>query len=709
MNSAELVKRQRRPVTYTLPQSGYESKHVGEVNGIAIQSSEVVHTGGRDGTVRTWNLSTGMPKCARTYEGHGGWVNDIALVTPTLLASASSDHTVRLWNMSSSGEESTSGGCAAVLQGHGDYVMALARASGGGGAVTKFASGGLNREIFLWDVERCLAVSAAPSYLSTKNDACVTPLSGSKESIYALGMDGTGNILVSGGTELALRVWDTRSAQKEGKLKGHRDNVRAIVVDAEGRKCVTASSDRTIRLWDIGEQRCIQTFAGMHLGSIWALAANSDFSRVYSGGSDSRICVTSLKHRKSNLLAVESASILKFRLDETRRDRSSDGDLWTATASKSIRRWSANVTSVDVEESTKKGSIHKSTPTLPASLLRQPGVWFDVGSPSSAHSFGTPRKFDHWGDTAAPNATQNIQLAPTMEIFGASPIVRLEVLHNKTQVLTKDSVGVIALWDVTSGKPVRTFDGVADGSDFATLLESEVINPKVTVPTWFTVDARSGSLGVTLAPSTAFQAEAYATDLGVPEASAEERRNLGVEVIRLLMDDWAEKLGCLRSQPRAFAEPLPSGSSMLFAHPINGSGKVCVKAGDLVGKIEEREILPKWFVDHALNQAPEPESPKISFSLVPSRASGDEYATDVPSISPSSATAPKILGAKKIVEYVAKNIKVDGARVELVCEGEVISPSSAASTEVEPTLASVHARVWKKSPPIVIEYRVRAR
>ena len=130
-------------------------------------------------------------------------------------------------------------------------------------------------------------------------------------------------------------------SEKEGKLKGHTDNVRAIVVDTDGKKCVTASSDRTIRVWDIGEQRCVQTFAGMHTGSIWALACNRDFTRVYSGGIDARICVTSLRDRKSSLVANESAAILKLRLDESTRAsgfaaHSSDGDLWTATASRSV-------------------------------------------------------------------------------------------------------------------------------------------------------------------------------------------------------------------------------------------------------------------------------------------------------------------------------------------------------------------------------------
>lgn len=711
MNTAEIVKRQRRSVTYTLPQPEYETKHVGGVNAIDVGDKDVLYSGGRDGTVRAWDLSGGMPSCTRTFEGHAGWVNDVARVTQTHLASASSDHTVRLWNLEDASSSSL------TLQGHSDYVMALAQ--GTRGNHTKFVSGGLNCEIFLWDIERCLAINAAPSYLSSKHDGCVTPLSGSKESIYALGMDGSGNTLVSGGTELALRVWDTRSAQKEGKLKGHTDNVRAIVVDADGRKCVTGSSDRTIRVWDIGEQRCVQTFAGMHTGSIWALAVSEDFSRVYSGGIDARICVTSLADRKSSLLATESAAVLRLRLDDSHRCQSSDGDLWTATASRSIKRWPVDIPTEDVvvEEPatpprsgsfTRRSSAHS---PLPGSVTRQAGKWFEVGSPGML-TFGTPRKFDSWHDQVADGGTQQASshhIAPSMEIPGASPIVRYGVLHDKQHVLAQNSLGTISLWHVASAKPVRTFDGMADGSDFETLLESDTLNPETTVPSWFGVDARSGSLAITLTPSSAFQAEAYAQNLGVQEAPVDERRNLGIEIIRLLMDDWVKKFqkdgrACPpRKHERAFSERLPKTSSVLFEHPVAGNGRVLLKVDDLEGTSVERDVFPKWFVDHALNEAPEPESPKLSFVLSPGEDS------NLPEISPSGVSAPKILGAKKIREFIAKKLSelanpptVPEGSIRLSCAGVDVLGGDA--SKEDQTLASIHASVWKKSSPIVIEY-----
>jgi WD repeat-containing protein 48 len=288
-----------------------------------------------------------------------------------------------------------------------------------------------------------------------------------------------------------------------------------------------------------------------------------------------------------------------------------------------------------------------------------------------------------------------------MEIIGVSPIVRHSVLKNKMEVLTQDSMGAIALWDVSRPTPIRTFDGVTDGSDFEILLENESLNPDVVVPSWFTCNTRSGSLAITLSPSSAFNAEAYASDLGIADAAPDERRNLGVETIRLLMDEWVEKFTSSkppRSTKRAFAEPLPSECAVSFAHPIDDSGRVCVKIReDFSGTPTERELLPKWFADHALNQAPEPESPKISFRLAPRAGSG------LAEISPASVSAPKILGAQKIREYIAQKLdetdggtSTDASALALWCAGQPV-PSSA-------TLAAALARVWKKSPPIELEY-----
>jgi len=148
---------------------------------------------------------------------------------------------------------------------------------------------------------------------------------------------------------------------------------------------------------------------------------------------------------------------------------------------------------------------------------------------------------------------------------------------------------------------------------------------------------------------------------------------------------------------------LPKTSSVLFEHPVAGNGRVLLKVHNLEGTSIERDVLPKWFVDHALNEAPEPESPKLSFVLSPGEGS------NLPEISPSGVSAPKILGAKKIRDYVEKKLSelanpptVPEGSIRLSCAG--VDVLGVDSSKEDQTLASIHACAWKKSSPIAIEY-----
>ena len=329
-----------------------------------------------------------------------------------------------MWRGLSSGE------CVKTFRQHRDYVTALAPAP----KTNLVASAGLRNEIFVWDLEAGLASSLNPtsdhytpphptpaygrpaqpahppaSGSSSSNGFSAAPesrgggeggyrpleVSGSKDSVYALAMNDTATLLISGGTEKVsnpptlhslgrgragvtgslgvvccvccqlLRVWDPRTGAKQWKLRGHTDNVKALIMDHTGRLCLSASSDAIIRLWDVGQQRCITSFA-VHTDSVWALAADPSFRTVYSGGRDGCVslflplpathtlspearvmtpficglCVvqlymTHLDSKESVLLAGGLPPVLSLALQV------SDQSLWVGTTSSTISAWPA--------------------------------------------------------------------------------------------------------------------------------------------------------------------------------------------------------------------------------------------------------------------------------------------------------------------------------------------------------------------------------
>ncbi|PKU30256.1 wd repeat-containing protein hypothetical protein [Limosa lapponica baueri] len=219
-------------------------------------------------------------------EHHTDWVNDIVLCcNGKTLISASSDTTVKVWN-------AHKGFCMSTLRTHKDYVKALAYAKD----KELVASAGLDRQIFLWDVNTLTALTASNNTVTTSS------LSGNKDSIYSLAMNQMGTVIVSGSTE----------------------------------KCLSGSSDGTIRLWSLGQQRCIATYR-VHDEGVWALQVNEAFTHVYSGGRDRKIYCTDLRNPDIRvLICEEKAPVLKMELD-----RSADPPpaLWVATTKSSVNKW----------------------------------------------------------------------------------------------------------------------------------------------------------------------------------------------------------------------------------------------------------------------------------------------------------------------------------------------------------------------------------
>ena len=167
---------------------------------------------------RIWNVQNPKEPYLQSMEHHTDWVNDIVLCCGGKnIISASGDTTVKVWN-------AHKGFCMSTLRTHKDYVKALAYAKDR----EQVASAGLDKAIFLWDVNTLTALTASNNTVTTSS------LNGNKDSIYSLAMNPSGTVIVSGSTERVLRVWDPRSCAKMMKLKGHADNVKALILNKDG-------------------------------------------------------------------------------------------------------------------------------------------------------------------------------------------------------------------------------------------------------------------------------------------------------------------------------------------------------------------------------------------------------------------------------------------------------------------------------------------
>ncbi|XP_041474967.1 WD repeat-containing protein 48-like [Lytechinus variegatus] len=377
--------RRKVQVSYVI-RDEVEKKHRSGVN--ALQFDPVLnrlYSAGRDSIVRIWNLADEKEQYVQSMEHHTDWVNDVVLCCGgRTLISASSDTTVKVWN-------AHKGFCMSTLRTHKDYVKALAYAKD----KEWVASAGLDKQIFLWDVNTLTALTA------TNNTVTTSSLNGQKDSIYSLAMNQSGSVIISGSTEKVLRVWDPKTCAKIMKLKGHTDNVKALVINRDGTQCLSGSSDGTIRLWSLGQQRCIATYR-IHEEGVWALRANESFTTFYSGGRDCYVYQTDIRNPDaSELICEESSSVLRIELVPQ------EDAIWVATTSSQLNQWSL----------TSRGG----------------------------------RNVDDYDNVG----TENECPKPKMTIEGGSSIRQYHILNDKRHILTKDTDDRVALWDVLMAKKVE--------------------------------------------------------------------------------------------------------------------------------------------------------------------------------------------------------------------------------------------------------------
>ncbi|KAI8127431.1 hypothetical protein FF38_03828 [Lucilia cuprina] len=310
--------RKKMQVSYVI-RDAEEKQHRNGVNAMQLDPNNgKLYSAGRDAIIRVWNSrSESNEKYIQSMEHHNDWVNDIVLCcNGRNLISASCDTTVKVWN-------AHKGFCMSTLRTHRDYVQALAYAKDR----EQVASAGLDKAIFLWDVNTLTALTASNNTVTTSS------LNGSKDSIYSLAMNPAGTVIVSGSTENILRVWDPRTCIRNMKLRGHTENVRALVVSPDGNQVVSGSSDGTIKIWNLGQQRCVQTIH-VHKEGVWSLLMTENFQYIISGSRDRNIVLTELRNPSNSMVVCEEkAPVLSlcFNIDKT--------GVWATTWNSDIRCW----------------------------------------------------------------------------------------------------------------------------------------------------------------------------------------------------------------------------------------------------------------------------------------------------------------------------------------------------------------------------------
>ncbi|MFA0782671.1 protein kinase domain-containing protein [Fervidibacter sacchari] len=241
---------------------------------------EKVLSASHDKTVRVWDWRKG--KCERVLKGHTDSVRCFALLKSNLVASVSWDGTMRIWNWQM-GEQQMAlnpkiGRLNAIAVSHdGQWVVV----GGDEGACLWQSSSGAMLRLIRAHV-RSLALHPNNQTVAVGDSAGQIRLFhlGQKKvtaswqahagAVTALAFHPNGAVLLSGGEDATLAVWDVVAVSLVKRLEGwHQREVRAIAFRSDGQIAVSCSMDDRLRVWRTSDWQLILTREG---GRNWALA-----------------------------------------------------------------------------------------------------------------------------------------------------------------------------------------------------------------------------------------------------------------------------------------------------------------------------------------------------------------------------------------------------------------------------------------------------
>ncbi|KAI1158305.1 WD domain-containing protein [Nemania serpens] len=686
-----MAKKARQRISYVLELDHSSSGgHRLGVNGLAVdRDNAILYSGGRDGVVCAWNLGLDLDRVSgsatkqiptttfrASTQAHTHWINDIALVSHnTALVSASSDLTVKLWRPETGDRE------AHTIGQHADYVKCLAAPS----AADWVASGGLDRKIYLWDLNgkgKALEIDVKGEELTEKG------------SVYALGVGRS--LLASGGPESIVRLWDPKTGNRVTKFVGHTSTIRSILVNEAGDTVMTASSDQTIKVWSVTAGRCMYTFT-MHNDSVWSLFSDDpELGTFYSTDRSGLIVKTDTRGTAEMDEGLSVA--LAQEHDGINKVVACGNYIWTATASSSINRWTGVDTGPDAQlpepfrrmrsgsttSRPRQASVISTKETtkneIPAhSILKMSNTasfplelsFRDTPEPNSTIPGMSRKGSEILPDTVLP-AIEPIHHLPEETIEGQNGLVKHKLLNDRRRVLTLDTAGDVLLWDLIRCEVIQRF-----GKRHLEDVEPEV-NTREAVAPWCSIDTSSGNLTVVLEPFNCFDAEMYADELRLEEPvdfREDQRINLGRWILRYLfarlVDEEIKRDEVHRRKlnegiEKRLAAPRIAPSLSLPMPAINGQGWSAIDSPVTTPKANGSSLLPTPGLGIGIatpavhlpgvpEKAGTPPSSVGKRSLQTSRQSGEDYfssgissadapykvATTPATVEPQATEAPK--------------------------------------------------------------------